>query len=93
MTPADILKAIAGELVDLGSRERVEAVRRDDGSWLMDGQLAIHEAERLLERNDLVHGDDYYTIGGFVLWHLGRVPVARRVGAPLSETAGIHAAQ
>jgi putative hemolysin len=120
VTPADILKAIAGELVDLGSRERAEAVRREDGSWLMDGQLAIHEAERLLERNDLAHGDDYYTIGGFVLWHLGRVPVAgetltwrdlrievvdmdgpridkilvaRRVGAPLSETAGIHPEQ
>jgi putative hemolysin len=75
-THSDILKAIAGELGDLGSRERAEAVRREDGSWLMDGQLGIHEAERVLQRSDLAHGDDYYTIGGFVLWHLGRVPVA-----------------
>jgi len=75
-TPADILKAIGGALADLGTRERVEAVRREDGSWLVDGQLAIHEVERLLERNDLAHADDYFTIGGFVLWHLGRLPVA-----------------
>jgi putative hemolysin len=75
-TPADILKAIAGELTDMGSRERTEATRREDGSWLMDGQLPIHEAERALERNDLASGDDYYTIGGFMLWHLGRLPVA-----------------
>ena len=74
-TPADILKAIAGELTDLGSRERAEAIQREDGSWLIDGQLAIHEAEHALGRNDLAHGADYYTFGGFVLWHLGRVPV------------------
>lgn len=75
-TPADLLKAIAGELTDMGSRERTEATRREDGSWLMDGQLPIHEAERALERSDLTSGDDYYTIGGFMLWHLGRLPVA-----------------
>jgi len=76
VTPADILKAITGELRDLGSRERAESMRREDGSWLMDGQLPIQEAERCLQRTDLAHGDDYYTIGGFVLWHLGRLPVA-----------------
>jgi magnesium and cobalt exporter, CNNM family len=75
-TPADILKAIAGELPEMGSRERAEAIRREDGSWLMDGQLGIYEAERLLERNDLAQGDNYHTIAGFVLWHLGRLPVA-----------------
>lgn len=75
-TPMDILKAIAGELPQTGSRERAEAVRRDDGSWLMDGQLSIHEAEQVLSRHDLTHGEAYHTIAGFVLWHLGRLPVA-----------------
>ena len=42
----------------------------------MDGQLGIHEAERLLERNDLGQGDNYHTLAGFVLWHLGRLPAA-----------------
>jgi putative hemolysin len=74
-TPADILKAIAGELRDEDSRERAEAIRRDDGSWLMDGQLSIDEAQRVLERSDLTHDEDYFTIAGFLLWHLGRLPV------------------
>jgi len=74
-TPIDILKAIAGELPEMGSREVAEANRRDDGSWLIDGHVGIHDAERLLGRNDLAHGEDYYTIAGFVLWHLGRLPV------------------
>jgi putative hemolysin len=75
VTPIDILKAIAGELPSVGSRERAEATQREDGSWLMDGQLAIHEAERVLDRNDLSRGDDYHTIAGFMLWHLGRLPL------------------
>jgi putative hemolysin len=75
-TPADILKAIAGELGDAGSRERAEIVRRDDDSWLIDGHLSIHELETHLDRRDLTRGDDYHTVAGFVLWHLGRLPVA-----------------
>jgi putative hemolysin len=74
-TPMDILKAIAGELPDIGSREHAEAVKRDDGSWLIDGQLSILEVERLLGRNDLTHDEDYHTLAGFVLWRLGRLPV------------------
>jgi putative hemolysin len=46
VTPVDLLKAIAGEIADLGSRERAEAVR----------------------------GDEYHTVAGLVLWHLGRLP-------------------
>jgi putative hemolysin len=75
VTPVDILRFITGGIGDGTSRERSEvAVRRDDGSWLIDGQLSIHDAERLLERNDLANDDNFHTIAGFVLWHLGRVP-------------------
>jgi putative hemolysin len=81
VTPADILRAIAGGVGDVSSLERSEAVRREDGSWLLDGQIAIHEVERLLERNDLAAGDNFNTIAGFVLWHLGRLPA---VGETLS---------
>ena len=75
VTPADILRAIAGGVGDVNSLERSEAVRREDGSWLLDGQIAIHEVERLLERSDLAAGDNFNTIAGFMLWHLGRLPV------------------
>lgn len=75
VTPTDILKAIAGELPEMGSRDTAGAQRREDGSWLIDGHLAIHEAERTLGRKDLARGDNYNTMAGFVLWHLGRMPV------------------
>lgn len=74
-TPIDILKAIAGELPDLGSRERPEAVVRPDGTWLIDGHLPIDELQRRLNRRDMV-GRDYHTVAGFVLARLGRIPKA-----------------
>jgi putative hemolysin len=74
-TPIDILKAIAGELPELGSRERPEATQRSDGSWLVDGHLPIEELQRRLNRRDMV-GRDYHTVAGFVLARLGRIPKA-----------------
>ncbi len=75
VTPADILKAIAGDWPEMGSRDAAGAQQREDGSWLIDGHIAIHEAERVLGRKDLARGDNYNTMAGFVLWHLGRMPV------------------
>jgi putative hemolysin len=76
VTPADILKAIAGEMPEMGSRDQATATQREDGSWLIDGHLPIHEAERAFGRRDLSRDDNYNTMAGFVLWHLGRMPVA-----------------
>ena len=75
VTPADILKAIAGDWPEMGSRDAAGAVQRDDGSWLIDGHLPIREVERALARKDLARGENYNTMAGFVLWHLGRMPV------------------
>lgn len=74
-TPIDILKAIAGELPDLGSRERAEYVQREDGSWLIDGHMPIEELQQRLGRRDM-GGRDYHTVAGFVLARLGRIPKA-----------------
>lgn len=74
-TPIDILKAIAGELPELGSRERPEALQRADGSWLIDGHLPIEELQRRLGRRDMV-AREYHTVAGFVLARLGRIPKA-----------------
>lgn len=74
-TPIDILKAIAGELPELGSRERPEALRRPDGTWLIDGHLSIEELQQYLGRRDMI-GRDYHTVAGFVLARLGRIPKA-----------------
>lgn len=75
-TPADILRMIAGEWPDVGSRERAELQRRADGSWLVDGHLSIDDLQRELDRNDMLNPDDYHTVAGFALAKLGRVPRA-----------------
>jgi putative hemolysin len=74
-TPIDILKAIAGELPELGSRERPELMQREDGSWLVDAHLSIEELQQRMGRRDMV-GRDYHTVAGFVLARLGRIPKA-----------------
>ena len=72
VTPADILKAIAGDMPEMGSRDAASLVQREDGSWLIDGHLPVHEAERALGRRDLAR-DDYNTMAGVVRWQLGRM--------------------
>lgn len=76
-TPLDVLKAIAGELPQLGAQDDgPEITRREDGSLLVDGQLPIDDLQVALGRRDLVSPNDYTTVAGFALWHLGRIPKA-----------------
>jgi magnesium and cobalt exporter, CNNM family len=74
VTTADILAAIAGEFQDDEGEGESAAVRRDDGSWLIDGSIDIDQLERYLDRRDLKSNDDYHTLAGFVLWELGHLP-------------------
>ena len=75
VTPIDILRAIAGGMPDIGSRERAEMVAREDGSWLVDGHLPARELAAALDMPELA-GDDYHTTAGCVLHRLGRIPRA-----------------
>lgn len=75
VTPTDILTSIAGDLPeDIEDIEESAAVRRDDGSWLLDGMIGIHEAERILDRKDMRGDEDFETLAGFVLARLGQIP-------------------
>ena len=74
VTPTDVLTAIAGDLPELAGEEEPDAVRREDGSWLLDGRMPIDDAERTLDVEDMRQDDDFETVAGFVLAQLGRVP-------------------
>jgi putative hemolysin len=74
VTPTDVLEAIAGELPELGEEPELELVRRDDGSWLVDGLVPIDEFEDRMGLKDLREGHDFQTVAGFVLHHLGHLP-------------------
>jgi putative hemolysin len=52
-------------------------VRRDDGSWLLDGALDLDPVFRTLRTDSLVDEADrqrYHTLGGFAMLSVGRVP-------------------
>ena len=52
-------------------------VAREDGSWLMDGSVAIERLKSLLEINTDLPGEEenaFNTLGGFVMHMLGRIP-------------------
>ncbi len=72
----DVMEAILGEIPSFGERSKPRAVRKDDGSWLIDGMLDSEEVERVVP-NLALHPlslRDYQTFAGFVIKHLGRVP-------------------
>jgi putative hemolysin len=74
VTPTDILVGIAGDLPE-NEDDEPSAVRRADGSWLLDGQMPVFDVERTLDIRGLSSEDDEYTtIAGFVLTQLGHIP-------------------
>jgi putative hemolysin len=78
VTAVDILEAIVGDLPSPEELAEPPAVRRDDGSWLLDGALPTDELGEFLGIGELPreHRGDYRTVGGFVMARLGRVPAA-----------------
>lgn len=77
VTLADFVEAIIGEVPDSDDEHDPEIVRRPDGSFLVDGMLAIDRFQELFEIKELPEEDEgyYKTVGGFVMSRLGRVPV------------------
>ncbi len=81
LTHHDILEAIAGEMPFGGKAAEDKAVRRHDGSWLLDGMLAVDEFKEIFHLDSLPgeKKDAYQTLGGFLFTQMGRVPaVAER---------------
>ncbi len=72
----DILEAITGVLPEPGQDDITPPVRREDGSWLMDGMMPIDEVETLLDLKNMGNGGDFHTLAGFIIDRLGRIPTA-----------------
>ena len=73
VTLTDIVEGIAGDFADVDAPQVSGPVRREDGSWLIDGDEAIDELERLVDLPDLEH-EGYHTVGGLMLSVLNRIP-------------------
>lgn len=74
VTPSDILEAIAGEFrVNADDDGEAGAVKREDGSWLLAGDLPADEMAETLSIT-LPTPHDYQTTAGFILSIAHRMP-------------------
>ena len=76
VTLPDVLEALVGEVPDVDEPDEEQIVRREDGSWLVDGLMAADELKERLGLSELPRQEeaDYQTVGGMVMDALGRVP-------------------
>jgi putative hemolysin len=79
VTLHDVMEALVGDIGPIDDTEQVEIVQREDGSWLIDGGVAIDRLKEALAVEETLPEEDtaaYNTLGGFVMLQLGRVPKA-----------------
>ncbi|MDK2916021.1 MAG: magnesium and cobalt exporter, family [Euryarchaeota archaeon] len=76
VTIHDIVESIVGGIPSPEQQPEGPAIRRPDGSWLLDGMLPVDEFHDLLDVGTLPgEGRGYYqTLGGFVMMYLERTP-------------------
>ena len=75
ITLQDVLEAITGEFTT-ATPEDAWMVRREDGTWLIDGLIPVHELKDRLLLKELPEEDRgrYNTLAGMVMLLLGRLP-------------------
>lgn len=72
VTPTDLLETIAGSFAEDGDDEP-EIVRREDGSWLVSGAMAVEDLARLIGLR-LPERRQFETVAGLVLDGLKHLP-------------------
>jgi CBS domain containing-hemolysin-like protein len=73
VTLEDLLEEIVGEIDDEYDEEvRLQIINQTDGIYLLDGMLAIHDANRKLNLN-LPENDGYTTLAGFLMAQTGQI--------------------
>jgi len=79
VTLTDVMGALVGEVPTGEDHPPSDGVRRDDGSWLMDGGMIL-DRFRYLTGVEFDFPDEdasaYHTLAGFMLYQLGYIPKA-----------------
>jgi putative hemolysin len=77
VTISDVLEAIVGDLPAEDEEAEADMVCREDGSWLIDGSVALDRLRQVLGGAVRFPEEElggYHTLGGLMLTLLGRVP-------------------
>lgn len=74
VTITDVLESIVGDLPEPDAEPL--AVRRDDGSWLLDGAIGLDEFKELFKLPSLPGEDrgEFMTLAGFLITQMGHIP-------------------
>jgi CBS domain containing-hemolysin-like protein len=72
-TPIDVLEAIAGEFPDEDETDTA-AESLDDGTLMLEGSTDIRHVSLLLGCDLVDESEQYSTLSGYILFHLGRLP-------------------
>ena len=73
VTPADALESIVGVFRSDSETPEPDAVRREDGSWLLAGSMPVTRWGD--HRRVVPEGRSYHTVGGLVISELQHLPV------------------
>lgn len=76
VTLHDILQSLVGDIAEPGEASSQAVVKRDDGSWLVDGMVTVDEVKDLTGLKQLPgdEGGEFHTLGGFMMARINRVP-------------------
>ncbi|WP_298501392.1 hemolysin family protein [uncultured Methanobrevibacter sp.] len=77
ITLNDLLEGIVGDIPGIDEEDEPKAVKRDDGTWLIDGRYPIDRFKELFEFKDSLpdeEEDNYTTLAGFILSISGTIP-------------------
>ena len=76
VTLHDILQSLVGDIAEPGEPGAQTVVKRDDGSWLVDGMVPVDEVKDLTGLKALPGDEsgDFQTLGGFMMARINRVP-------------------
>ena len=85
VTMEDILEEIVGDIYDEYDEEEEWVKKIDENTFMLDGNVSIHDLEKILEV-DIPEGD-YDTLSGYLIEELGRIPKEKE--RPLIETEKI----
>jgi putative hemolysin len=74
VTLQDLLEALTGEFISENDQDAF-IVRREDGSFLLDGMLPVLDIKDCLGMEELPEEGNYQTLNGLMMLLIGRMPV------------------
>ena len=75
LTVQNLIEEIVGELSPPSAAEEKEIIKKEDGTWLIDGGVNIDDVALALELEGLSdEQNEYHTLAGFILYIAGEIP-------------------